>query len=95
VNAEASELYFVAVSGACLSRNPEALHEFDFFRVSLHAGAADSSIVAQGMVSMRLRIGTMGLKIAAIVLSREATLLFRNLTDFGQVPGLQAEDWTA
>jgi hypothetical protein len=50
VNAEASELYFVAASGACLSRKPEALHEFGFFRVSLHAGAADSSTVAHGMV---------------------------------------------
>ena len=44
---------------------------------------------------MRLRIGTMGLKIAAIVLSRETTLRSRKLTDFGQVPGLQVEDWTA
>jgi tRNA(fMet)-specific endonuclease VapC len=43
----------------------------------------------------RLRIGTMDLKIAAILLSREATLLSRNLADFGQAPGLQVEDWTA
>jgi putative transposase len=34
----------------CLSRKPEALHTFDFFRVSLHAGAADSSIFPQVMV---------------------------------------------
>jgi hypothetical protein len=33
---------------SCLSRKPEALHPFDFFRVSLQAGAADSSIVAHG-----------------------------------------------
>ena len=42
----------------------------------------------------RLRIGTMDLKIAAIVLSHQATLLSRNLVDFSQVPGLSIEDWT-
>lgn len=40
------------------------------------------------------RIGTMDLKIAAIVLSHEATLLSRNLGDFGDIPNLQVEDWT-
>lgn len=42
----------------------------------------------------RLRISTMDLKIAAIVLTEGATLLSRNLRDFGKVPGLQVEDWT-
>jgi tRNA(fMet)-specific endonuclease VapC len=41
-----------------------------------------------------IRIGTMDLKIAAIVLSHRATLLSRNLVDFTQVPGLSVEDWT-
>lgn len=43
----------------------------------------------------RIRIGTMDLKIAAIVLSRGATLLSRNLVDFAKVPGLKVEDWAA
>ena len=42
-----------------------------------------------------LRIGTMDLKIAAIVLAHQAILLSRNAADFGQVPGLAVEDWTA
>jgi tRNA(fMet)-specific endonuclease VapC len=36
----------------------------------------------------------MDLKIAAIVLSHDATLLSRNLMDFRKVPGLKVEDWT-
>ena len=42
----------------------------------------------------RIRIGTMDLKIAAIALSRGATVLTRNFKDFSQVPGLHIEDWT-
>ena len=43
--------------------------------------------------SQRIRIGTMDLKIASIVLRQEATLLSANLRDFRQVPGLSVEDW--
>jgi tRNA(fMet)-specific endonuclease VapC len=41
-----------------------------------------------------IRIGTMDLKIAAIVLSLGATLLSRNKRDFSKVPGLKYQDWT-
>ena len=43
----------------------------------------------------RIRIGTMDLKIAAIALSQNATLLSRNLKDFTKVPDLKVEDWSA
>jgi tRNA(fMet)-specific endonuclease VapC len=43
----------------------------------------------------RLRIGTMDLKIAAIAIANNATLLSRNLKDFGKIPTLQVEDWAA
>lgn len=42
----------------------------------------------------RVRIGAMDLKIAAIALARGATVLTRNLRDFGKVPSLKVEDWT-
>lgn len=48
----------------------------------------------QGLQAMRLRIGAMDLKIAAIALAHNATLLTRNLKDFNRVPDLKVEDWT-
>jgi tRNA(fMet)-specific endonuclease VapC len=36
----------------------------------------------------------MDLKIAAIAISKKATLLTRNLSDFQNISGLQFEDWT-
>lgn len=48
----------------------------------------------QNLVQARLRVGTMDLMIAAIVLRHDATLLSRNLRDFRRVPGLKVEDWT-
>ncbi len=43
----------------------------------------------------RIRIGTMDLKIAAIAMANNATLLSRNLKDFNKVTGLKVEDWAA
>jgi tRNA(fMet)-specific endonuclease VapC len=40
-----------------------------------------------------IRIGSMDLKIAAITLVNNGTLLSGNLRDFQQVMGLQVEDW--
>jgi tRNA(fMet)-specific endonuclease VapC len=37
----------------------------------------------------------MDLKIAAIVLAHDATLLTRNQKDFSQIQGLKIEDWSA
>ncbi|MDJ0898856.1 MAG: type II toxin-antitoxin system VapC family toxin [Xenococcus sp. MO_188.B8] len=40
------------------------------------------------------RLGKMDLKIAAISLVNDATLLSRNLSDFGKIENLSVEDWT-
>ena len=42
----------------------------------------------------RIRIGTQDLKIAAIALSNDATVLTRNTRDFSRVPKLKFEDWS-
>jgi tRNA(fMet)-specific endonuclease VapC len=43
---------------------------------------------------LRIRIGTMDLKIAAIAIANDATVLTRNAQHFRQVPDLRIEDWT-
>lgn len=53
-----------------------------------------AAVVFQSLRAHRLRIGTMDLKIAAIVIAQGGTLLTRNLSDFKQIPNLVAEDWT-
>ncbi len=55
------------------------------------AAASEYELLRQA----RVRIGRMELKIAAICLANDATLLTRNSKDFGQVPGLKFEDWSA
>ncbi len=67
---------------------------FDFFAqwqiLSFDQAAADQfmRLRRQG-----IRIGTMDLKIAAIVVVRGGTLLSGNSRDFDQVPGVHVEDW--
>ena len=42
---------------------------------------------------LRLRVGTMDLRVASIVIANAATLLTRNTKDFAKVPDLKHENW--
>jgi tRNA(fMet)-specific endonuclease VapC len=53
-----------------------------------------ASLVFDGLVAARVRIGTMDLRIASIALSQGLTLLTRNARDFAKVSGLVIADWT-
>jgi tRNA(fMet)-specific endonuclease VapC len=48
----------------------------------------------QRLRRLKIRVGTMDLKIAAIAIVQKATLLSRNLVDFRKDPGLKVQDWT-
>ena len=53
-----------------------------------------AAAIYQRLRRARIRIGTMDLKIAAVAMAKDATLLSRNRRDFEKVPGLKCEDWT-
>ena len=55
---------------------------------------ANASAVFDDLVTKRVRIATMDLRIASIALSQQLTLLTRNARDFSKVPGLVIADWT-
>lgn len=53
----------------------------------------ESVVVFEALEKKHLRIGTNDLKLAAIAMAHEATLLTRNSVDFSKVPGLKYENW--
>ena len=53
-----------------------------------------AAIEFQRFRKLGLRIGTLDLRISAIAISNDATVLTRNTRDFQQVPGLKFEDWS-
>ena len=67
----------------------------DFKHVRLLSFSEAAAVAFQRLRKFGLRIGTMDLRIAAIALTHDATVLTRNLRDFQKVPGLKAEDWSS
>lgn len=48
----------------------------------------------EALRNKKLKVKTFDLRIASVVLEREATLVTRNTRDFKKVPGLILEDWS-
>ena len=70
-------------------------HMATFRALPVLSFSAQATSEFEQLIKAHIRIGTMDLRIAAICLANNATLLSRNLKDFGQVPGLKVEDWSA
>jgi tRNA(fMet)-specific endonuclease VapC len=65
---------------------------FQHFPVAPFDAACDSEF--QNLRALRLRIGSQDLRIAAIALVHNLTLLTRNRRDFAQIPGVKFDDWS-
>jgi tRNA(fMet)-specific endonuclease VapC len=67
----------------------------NYLKVEVLEFNTEAAAEFERLQKLHIRIGTMDLKIAAIALTHQATLLTRNSKDFSQVPGLHIEDWSA
>ena len=79
-----------------LVRGYAMLHQIlvDFSAAQVLAFDDAAARTFEELRTQRVRVGTMDLRIASIALSRDLTVLTRNLVDFEQIPGLRVEDWT-
>jgi tRNA(fMet)-specific endonuclease VapC len=70
-------------------------HHLDTYReIEVLDFSERAAMEFQRLRKLRIHVGTMDLKIAAIVISLEAKMLSRNLADFRRIPNLDVEDWT-
>jgi len=69
-------------------------HIEDYRKLQVVDFNESAAVAFQRLKSLKIRIGTMDLKIAGITLAHQASLWTRNLSDFRQVPGLSAIDPT-
>jgi tRNA(fMet)-specific endonuclease VapC len=79
-----------------LVRTYRKFHEAldDLLRFTILDFTEVANLQYQELRRQKIRVGTQDLRIAAIALSVNATVVTRNQRDFRQVTGLQLEDWT-
>ena len=65
----------------------------DLQKITLVPFDAEAAARFRELQRLRFRTGTMDLKIAAICIAPDATLLTRNLGDFDGIEGLRVENW--
>ena len=65
-----------------------------FSRAQLLSFSDSAADVFEDLRKQRVRVGTMDLRIASIVIANQMTLLTRNTVDFERIPGLAFQDWT-
>ncbi|HEY1381345.1 MAG TPA: type II toxin-antitoxin system VapC family toxin [Gemmataceae bacterium] len=71
----------------------DAITSFEQFRVVVYSEPA--MLRYDHLRKMKLRVGGQDLRIAAVALEAGATVVTKNLVDFGRVPGLAVADWSA
>lgn len=69
-------------------------HIRSFQSVPLLNFDARAAAIFDGLRQKHRRAGEMDLRIAAIALANDATLITRNLRDFEGIEGLRVEDWS-
>lgn len=69
-------------------------HIVNFCSIPVIGFETAAAAIFQHLKKTYPRLGSMDLKIAAIAIANNATLLTRNMSDFSQIKELSAEDWT-
>lgn len=79
-----------------VARNLQRLYETITFYQSLQVLPYEPEAILkfEQLRQAKIRIGSQDLRIAAIALYKNATVVTRNLRDFQQVPGLRLADWS-
>lgn len=90
INKHRNDPHRLAQGHAALVRTVSYLNTWNILLFDEEANALFRQLQRQ-----RLRIGAQDLRIAAIALLHDFTVVTSNERDFTRVPGLKVEDWTA